>query len=205
DALDSERLKALVIEKHTLVIQKDAELASHSDEIQRLKLFIAKLQRMQFGPSSEKWARHIDQLALRLEDLESNKTAVGKPSTPDQESGPASQPARKSLPADLHREVETLAPKHTACPDCGGTLKHLGEDASEMLEFVPGRFKVIRTVRQKLACNGCDAIVQEPAPHRPIDRGMAGPGLLAPRLVGKYSPPPPPPPPSSLHPPPPPH
>jgi transposase len=184
DALDSERLKALVIEKHALVIEKEVELASQHDEIQRLKLFIAKLQRMQFGPSSEKLARHIDQLELRLEDLETNKaaqrTAAAQPSV-------AAQPARKPLSPDLPRETETLQPKETACPDCGGTLKHLGQDASEMLEFVPGHFKVIRTVRPKLACNRCDAIIQEPAPHRPIDRGLAGPGLLAHVLVGKYS------------------
>src|SRR5262249_56150652 len=117
--MDSDRLKALIVEQHF-------QLISHDNEIENLKLLILKLQRMQFGPSSEKWARHIDQLELRLEDLESNKTAVGKPSTPDQESGPA----RKPLPADLHREVETLAPKHTACPDCGRTLKHLRDNPS---------------------------------------------------------------------------
>jgi transposase len=178
DALDMERLKALVIEKHAVLIEKN-------DEIERLKLFIAKLQRMQFGPSSEKLARHIDQLELRLEDLETNKTA--KPAAAIQHSDASVQPARKPLPADLPRETETLAPRETACPDCGGTVKHLGEDVSEMLEFVPGRFKVIRTVRPKLACNRCDAIVQEPAPHRPIDRGLAGPGLLAHVLVGKYA------------------
>ncbi len=78
-----ERLKALVIEKHALVVEQN-------DEIERLKLFVAKLQRMQFGPSSEKLARHIDQLELRLEDLETNKaaqrTAAAQPSV-------AAQPA----------------------------------------------------------------------------------------------------------------
>jgi transposase len=184
DALDTEKLKALVVEKHALVIEKETELASHHDEIQRLKLFIAKLQRMQFGPSSERLAHHIDQLELQLEDLETTKTA--KPTAGAPHAVPAAQPARKPLPAELPRETETLSPKETSCPDCGGMLKHLGEDVSEMLEFVPSRFKVIRTVRPKLACNRCDAIVQEPAPHRPIDRGLAGPGLLAHVLVGKY-------------------
>src|SRR5215813_12028031 len=187
DGLDSEKLKALVIEKHTRVIEKEAELASQHDEIQRLKLFIAKLQRMQFGPSSEKWARHIEQLKLQLEDLETNKAAAKTLAPAGQPSIPSAPPSRKPLPPELPRETETIQPKETACRDCGGTLKPLGEDVSEMLEFVPGRFKVIRTVRPKLACNRCDAIVQEPAPHRPIDRGLAGPGLLAHVLVGKYA------------------
>jgi transposase len=187
DALDSEKLKALVIEKHARVIEKETELASQHDEIQRLELFIAKLQRMQFGPSSEKLARHIDQLELRLEDLETNEAnKTSKPSAATPRAAAAVQPARQPLSPDLPRETETLPPKESACPDCGGALKHLGEDVSEMLEFVPGRFKVIRTVRPKLACKRCDVIVQQPAPHRPIERGLAGPGLLAHVLVGKY-------------------
>lgn len=87
------------------------------------------------------------------------------------------QPARRPLPPDLPRETETIEPAETACPDCGGTLNHLGDDVSEKLEFVPGRFKVIRTVRPKLACKQCDATVQAEAPHGPIDRGLAGSGL----------------------------
>jgi len=63
----------------------------------------------------------------------------------------------------------------------------LGEDVCETLEYVPARFKVIRTVRPKLSCAACSRIVQEPAPNRPIDRGLAGPGLLAHVLVAKYA------------------
>ena len=68
NALDSDALKALVIEKH-------AEIISHKNEIDSLKLLISKLQRMQFGTSSEKLARNIDQLQLRLEDLETNRAS----------------------------------------------------------------------------------------------------------------------------------
>ncbi len=80
----------------------------------------------------------------------------------------------------------TYLPKQEACPDCGGELKHLGEDVSEILEYVPARFKVIRQVRPKLACACCERIVQAEAPSRPIERGVAGPGLLAHVLVSKY-------------------
>src|SRR6202020_2522680 len=99
----------------------------------------------------------------------------------------AKKPARRPLPAELPREIETIAPTHQACPDCGGTLRALGEDVAEVVEYVPARFKVIRTVRPKLSCACCSRIVQEPAPHRPIDKGLAGPGLLAHVLVAKYA------------------
>ena len=45
---------------------------------------------------------------------------------------------------------------------------------------------MIRHVRPKLCCTGCDVIVQAPAPSRPIERGLAGPGLLAHVLTSKY-------------------
>jgi transposase len=66
-------------------------------------------------------------------------------------------------------------------------LRQLGEDVAEQLEYVPASFRVIRHVRPKLACDCCDAIVQAPAPSRPIERGLAGPGLLAHVLVAKFA------------------
>jgi transposase len=72
------------------------------------------------------------------------------------------------------------------CPQCQGELRKLGEDVSEVLEYVPASFVVIRHVRPKLSCTKCDCIVQAEAPSRPIERGLAGPGLLAHVLVSKY-------------------
>src|SRR5437016_13208603 len=77
NTLDSDRLKALIVEQHF-------QLVSHDNEIENLKLLILKLQRMQFGVSSERLARHIDQLELRLEDLETNRAS--KPVSPVLES-----------------------------------------------------------------------------------------------------------------------
>jgi transposase len=182
DTLGIEALKALVV-------AKQSELDSRQTEIESLKLLILKLKRMQFGPRSEKFARDIAQLELQLEDLEANQAAV-EPSLmqPARMSEKAARkPARRPLPPELPREVETIAPKQEACPDCGGALRHLGEDVCETLEYVPARFKVIRTVRPKLSCACCSRILQEPAPSRPIDRGLAGPGLLTHVLVAKYS------------------
>ncbi|EGQ6061346.1 IS66 family transposase zinc-finger binding domain-containing protein, partial [Escherichia coli] len=69
----------------------------------------------------------------------------------------------------------------------GGSLSYLGEDTAEQLELMRSAFRVIRTVREKHACTQCDAIVQAPAPSRPIERGIAGPGLLARVLTSKYA------------------
>jgi transposase len=99
----------------------------------------------------------------------------------------AAKPFRRPLPEHLPREIHTHMPDHEACPDCGGRLRVLGEDVAEMLERVQACFKVIRHVRPKLSCDACDRIVQAPAPSRPIDRGLAGPGLLAHVLVSKYA------------------
>ena len=86
----------------------------------------------------------------------------------------------------MPREDVVLSPGET-CDQCGGALRHLGEDVSETLEYVPGRFKVTRTVRPKLSCRCCETIDQVPAPSMPIERGRPGPGLLAHVLVSKYA------------------
>lgn len=160
-----------------------AALAQCDREIEALKLTLMKLRCMQFGRSSEKLALEIGQRELELEELESEAaiTEFTSPLRP-----PRQRPARRPLPAHLPRESVVHAPACT-CPDCVGVLRSIGESVSEMLEYVPARFKVIRHVRPKLACNGCDAIIQAPAASRPIARGLVGPGLLAHVLVSKYA------------------
>jgi len=149
-----------------------------------LKLLVLKLKRMHFGAKSEKLNGDMEQLELGLEELEANQAAADPlPVQPATAVVATKKPARRPLPPELPREIETISPKQDGCPDCGGKLRPLGEDVSEVLEYVPARFKVIRTVRPKLSCACCSRIVQEPAPHRPIDKGLAGPGLLAHVLV----------------------
>ena len=70
---------------------------------------------------------------------------------------------------------------------CGGTLVKPGEDVTETLEVVPRHWKVIQTVRERLACRSCETITQPPAPFHPIARGRAGAGLLAMILDAKFS------------------
>jgi transposase len=116
----------------------------HAAEVESLRLLIARLQRLQFGRKSEKIQKQIEQLEL--------------------------QPASRPLPDHLPREIQRHEPAHDGCPACGAALSELGEDVSEVLEYVPARFKVIRHVRPKLSCTRCDVIVQAEAASRPIER-----------------------------------
>ena len=99
------------------------------------------------------------------------------------------RPRRKprTFPTHLPRETIVHAPSACGCPECGGKLRTLGEDVSEVLDYVPGYFKVRRHVRPKLACAVCSKILQEPAPSRPLIRAMVDAGLLAQVIVAKYA------------------
>jgi transposase len=184
DALDPAALKAMLLSHHE---QYTAALNSRSSEIERLMLLVEKLRRMLFGTRSERVLRQIEQLELQLEELNSANAVEELQTTAPAERPAAARPFRRPLPEHLPREIHTHMPGHDACPDCGGRLRELGEDTAEMLERVRACFKVIRHVRPKLSCDACDRIVQAPAPSRPIDRGLAGPGLLAHVLVSKYA------------------
>ena len=139
---------------------------------------IAKLQhqldghkRQRFGSTSDA----ADQLNLLLEETE---IALGQTSdatdgdNDDNEADKAAKgkPKRKLLPKNLPRNKTELSPGET-CGDCGGHLRTLGEDVTEELEYIPGRFVVNRLVRPRKTCSCCDAIVQAPLPSRPIERG----------------------------------
>jgi transposase len=173
---DIEALKRMVLEHRAL-------LDSRAREIESLKLLIAKLRRMQFGRSSERLEREIEQLEFALDELE---TQVPITASPTVRVVTEQAPRSRALPEHLPRERVVHEPA-CSCPQCGADMRAIGEDVSEVIDYVPGRFRVIRHVRPKLACVKCDCIAQVPAPSRPIERGLPGPGLLAHVLVSKYA------------------
>lgn len=172
-------LKATIASQRMEIIQQRAEIA-------HLKLWIAKLRRHRFGRRSERAGTRLDQLELQLEELETGASEMEAHVEPARSRSAAPVSASRALPAHLPRDVHLHHPETTLCPDCGGPLEPLGEDISELLEYVPSHFRAIRHIRPKHACGRCDRIVQAPAPPGPIARGLAGPGLLAHVLVSKY-------------------
>jgi transposase len=173
-----------------------AGLMAKALEVEKLKLQITRLRRMQFGRSSEKIARTIEQFELRLEELEAEtpapaasddaSAANAEPSAPVEQSPPdRKKPDRRALPAHLPvREV--VHEPSCACPTCGGDMRKVGEDVTQILDYIPGHFEVVRHVRPAFSCRRCETMTQSPMPSLPIERGQAGEGLLAHILVGKY-------------------
>jgi transposase len=160
--------------------------------IAHLKLQIAKLKREQYGPSAERSRRLLDQMELELADLEadaSEDTSAAEAAADKATSVIAferKRPVRKPFPEHLPRE-RVVIPAPCSCPACGGTrLSKLGEDVTETLEVIPRSWKVIQTVREKIACRDCETISQPPAPFHVVPRGWAGPSFLAMLLFEKY-------------------
>jgi transposase len=189
---DIDALKALLLQRdgelHSLrqtVSTLELALSVRTLEIEQLTLQIAKLKRMVFGRKSEKIDQKLEQLETRLEDLIAEEGAAEQ--IADAPAQPRQKSIHKPFPESLPREEHMIEPEEDACPQCGGKLKPLGEDVSEQLEVIEAAFKVIRHVRKKKACACCDCIVQAPAPSRPIQRGFAGPGLLANIAVAKFA------------------
>ena len=193
DALpdDPAALKAIIQSQQEDLTRFQASVQAYEALVQALKIRIARLQKQKFGPSSEKVEREIAQLQLALEDLEVSMAAAKTPepaeAAPSQEP-PRQAPRRRGRPrvsAACPRERIVLDPG-SSCPDCGGALRLLGEDVSEILDLIAAKLKVVETARVKKSCRRCERVVQPAAPTRPIARGMAGAGLLAHILVAKF-------------------
>jgi transposase len=187
-AAERSRIGALEIERDTVLAERDAAQA----EIEKLRLLIRQLQRGQFGRRSERL--DPDQLQLGLEDLEQTAAAAEAAQEASTRSNGTPRVPRVwrrnlgALPAHLPRVEVLVDLEDKSCPCCGGSLHAIGEDTSEMLDLVPAQLRVKVIRRPRYACRACEeAVVQAPAPERPITGGMATEALLAHVLVAKYA------------------
>jgi transposase len=174
--------------------QRDAALKIAHLTIDKLKLELSYLRRMQYGRSSEK-LNHDGQLEL----MDSGMAPVPAANDPDvpnvtpiaeggKKRSDKSRAGQRELPAHLPRQTIVHNPEGGCkCVACGNGLRMIGQDVSEVLDYEPGNFLVVRHVRPKLACGECQSIVQVAAPSRPVDRALAGAGLMAHVLVSKYA------------------
>ena len=177
---DVATLKRMLVGKNELIASLTAE--------------VMRLRRVNYGRSAERIDPEI-QPQLPLNGLPPAEPAAIQPveaiapedSSQTEFPTPVHRRRRRALPAHLPRRTIVHAPASCDCPDCGARMRPLGEDVSEMLNFVPGYFEVLRHVRPKLSCGVCSRIVQEAAPSRPIVRGLPTAAMMAQVMVSKYA------------------
>ncbi|EKL7483509.1 transposase, partial [Escherichia coli] len=187
---DIEQLKALLIAQQAVIVRLSGEITGYAREISSLRALVAKLQRMLFGRSSEKIEKKIARAETRITELQNRLgeaqlqlTSMAGETAPKT----SDSPVRKALPATLPHDRQVISPAETECSVCSGKLKPLGESISEQLDIINTAFRVIETVRPKLACSRCDCIVQAPQPPKPIERSYASPALLARIIMAKFA------------------
>jgi transposase len=165
---------AVRTERDRIREERDAAQA----EIEKLRLLIRKLQRGQFGRRSERL--DPDQLQLGLEDLEQTMAAAeAAQDAAARSSAPRPRRVRRrnlgALPTHLPRVEVLVDVADKSCPCCGGALHAIGESREEMLDIVPAQLRVKVIRRPRYGCRACEsAVVQAPAPERPITGGMGG-------------------------------
>jgi transposase len=167
--------------------------------IDKMKVELAYLRRMKYGRSSER-LEHAQlelvggQVASPMVELSADadpddglKSNVTSLDTERKKREPRTRPGLRELPTHLPRRTVVHTPQGACGTACGAGLREIGQDVSEVLDYEPGTFHVVRHVRPKLACAGCRTITQALAPTRPMDRCMAGAGLLTHIVVSKFA------------------
>jgi transposase len=150
------------------------------------------LKRLYFGPRRERLKEAPGQ--QHLFDLDGTALIMPEPAGALPAEGPA-EPKRKrghgrrQIPEHLPRtEVRHDVPEDAKVCDCGREKVRIGEDVTEQVDYVPGKLAVYRHVYPKYACPCCkDGVTSAPPVPSPIERGLAGPGLLAYVFVNKFS------------------
>lgn len=97
----------------------------------------------------------------------------------------------ENLPVSTH--VYELPAEQRHCSCCGQQRKEIGSEESWQIEYLPGHFERLRHVRKKYACASCEGMGENPQievaakPETAIEKGFAGPGLLAYIVTSKFA------------------
>ena len=132
-------------------------------EAEKLRAQIARLRHQQYGRSSERLTGEIEQLELRLDDVLTDLAATGSAEmsgTSRQRRGPrreAHAAAVVRCPSTYLGTTSSICPDGLRLPSCGGALRKVGDDVTEILDYIPGRFQVIRHVRPAFSCRQCES------------------------------------------------
>jgi transposase len=93
----------------------------------------------------------------------------------------------------VNTQVYELSAAERACPCCGVERKEIGSEESWQIEYIPGHFERIHHIRKKYACPDCEhagensQIAVAAKADTAIEKGLAGPGLLAFIVTSKFA------------------
>ena len=169
-----------------------ADLRKAHSLTDNLQQQIEQLLRQRFGRRSEKmeWGPLFDEgviaeiMGQTLKQEEPEKEEVTYERRKPGKKGHGRQVLPDHLPR-VREEIEVPADEKN-CSVCGEEKRRIGEEISEQLEFVPASLFVKETVRPTLACPQEHEVTTAPMPPQPIEKGLAGPGLLAQVAISKY-------------------
>jgi len=142
--LDLDRLPTDPVFLQQVVRDLATALEQRNEEVEKLRGYLAKLKRLKFGRSSE--TRDPGQLALAFEEIEADIGALSdarQPEAPSPEDKSPAKRGRRPLPDHLPREEQRHEPEGCSCPNCGGALHRIGEDVSEVLDYVPAQGEIM--------------------------------------------------------------
>jgi transposase len=187
--------------------QRAQAQAQRAEELQvellRLQLELERFKKWYYGPRADRLqsTEQLSQLLLNFaEQLEQKPIHPGDVPAQTQQQQQRRVERRKgrrhlanfeNLPVTTR--VYELSGNERACPCCGETRHEIGADESWQVEYLPGHFERIRHIRKKYACAGCEHKGEHPRmevaakPEAAIDKGMAGPGLLAYIVTSKFA------------------
>ena len=201
---DRESLEATL---RALILERD-EQRQRADELYlqnlRLQLELERYKKWCYGPRADRLATSGDVAQALLEFAEQLEAKPIHPEDVPANPEPEYELRRvKRRPGRRHlahfenlpvtTQVYELNTEQRICPCCGVERKEIGADESWQIEYLPGRFERIQHIRKKYACPGCEKAGENPQmevaakPESAIDKGMAGPGLLAYIVTSKFS------------------
>jgi transposase len=170
----------------------------------RLQLELERYRKWYYGPRADRlqsstdlaqlllsFAREMDRKPVNPDDLPSRTEPQQEVRRVKRRKGRRNLANFENLPVTT--QVHELNTAERACPCCGIERKEIGTDESWQVEYLPGHFERIHHVRKKYACAGCESNGNTPQmktaakPEMAIDKGMAGPGLLAYIATSKFS------------------
>lgn len=196
DALptDVAQLQALLSQRSSQlqIAQRQASELSATVEDQRSQLEAAQQQIVELLRALRgKQRERLDPDQLLLFELGELETLVEEPPESDSPKRRGRSRSPRLIPDDAPREerIYELPEDERRCPFDGQVMPAIRYDISQQLEYEPAKLKVIVHKRAVYACPAKHdeaKLMRAPKPPQPIDKGLAGPGLLAAMVVGKF-------------------